>query len=170
MPAAQGAVLARSGQLRGSTALTEEVAMPEGNSRRRPSKVAKYGVGEFACAQAPIPEEAEINHSRSLPSLVVYSFRPLKAYPYLSLQFGGVVQILEENAGWYRGFSLHDKHSKGIFPTSHIQLKDCEVRNPGWALTHSHTRTHRHTHTHTHTSTHLCSTVCYICLCCHSMK
>jgi hypothetical protein len=42
-----------------------------------------------------------------------------------------VVQILEENSGWYRGFSLHDKHTKGIFPASHVYLKDCEVRNYG---------------------------------------
>ena len=57
------------------------------------------------------------------------------------------MQILEENARWYRGFSLHDKHNKGIFPTSHVQLKDFEVRKPGWA------------DTHTHTHIHLCSTV-----------
>ena len=116
--------------------------MLEGNSRWRPSKVAKYGVGESACSQSPIPEEAEINHSRSLPSLVVYSFRPHKAYPYLSLQFGDVVQILEENSGWYRGFSLHDTHSKGIFPTSHVQLKS---GTQGGQTTHTHTHTHTHT-------------------------
>ena len=130
--------------------------MPEGNRRWRPSKVARSGVGEFACSQSPVPEEAE-KPLPSLPSLVVYSFRPHQAYPYLSLQFGDVFQILEENAGWYRGFSLHDKHSKGIFPTSHIQLKDCEVRNPGWADT--------HTHTHTHTHTQLFSTVILMFVC-----
>lgn len=31
-----------------STALLADVAMPEGNSRWRPSKVAKYGVGELS--------------------------------------------------------------------------------------------------------------------------
>lgn len=64
---------------------------------------------------------------------MIYSYRTHKAYPYLNLHFGDVVQILEENAGWYRGFSLRDKHSKGIFPASHVHLKDCEVKNPGSA-------------------------------------
>lgn len=64
---------------------------------------------------------------------VIYSYDPQKAsYPFLRLQFGDVVQILEENGGWYRGFSLRDKHSKGIFPSSHIHLKECTVKNPGW--------------------------------------
>ena len=72
--------------------------------------------------------------SPSLPLLpsVIYSYAPQKAsYPFLRLQFGDVVQILEENGGWYRGFSLRDKHSKGIFPASHIHIKECTVRNPG---------------------------------------
>ena len=61
----------------------------------------------------------------------MYAFRPQKTYPFLTLQFGDVVQILEENGGWYRGFSMRDKHSKGIFPSSHIYLKDCDVKNIG---------------------------------------
>lgn len=73
----------------------------------RPTKNAKYGV-------------------------VVHGYEPQKAsYPFLRLQFGDVVQILEECAGWYRGFSLRDKHSKGIFPSSHITIKECSVKNPG---------------------------------------
>ena len=67
-------------------------------------------------------------------SAVVYLYRPQKAYPFLTLHFGDVVQILEENAGWYRGFSLHDKHTKGIFPASHVHLKDCDVRNYGYGM------------------------------------
>lgn len=63
--------------------------------------------------------------------VVAYSYEPKSTYPYLSLRFGDVVHILEENAGWYRGFSLHDKHAKGIFPASHISIKECNVINPG---------------------------------------
>lgn len=63
--------------------------------------------------------------------VVIYSYEPKSSYPYLSLRFGDVVHILEENAGWYRGFSLHDKHTKGIFPASHICIKECNVINQG---------------------------------------
>ena len=63
---------------------------------------------------------------------VVYSYEPIKpTYPFLHLQFGDVVQILEENGGWYRGFSTRDKHNKGIFPASHVNIKDCNLKNPG---------------------------------------
>ncbi len=63
---------------------------------------------------------------------VVYSYEPQKVtYPFLRLQLGDVVQILEENAGWYRGFCIRDKHNKGIFPASHVHLKDCTLQNPG---------------------------------------
>jgi hypothetical protein len=62
---------------------------------------------------------------------VVYGYDPKSTYPYLSLRFGDVVHILEENGGWYRGFSLHDKHTKGIFPSSHINIKECNLINPG---------------------------------------
>ena len=65
-------------------------------------------------------------------SLVVYNYEPQKAsYPFLRVQLGDVVQVLEENAGWYRGFCVRDKHSKGVFPSSHVQLKDCTLQNPG---------------------------------------
>lgn len=63
--------------------------------------------------------------------VVMYGFEPNSAYPYLTLRFGDVVHILEENGGWYRGFSLHDKHSKGIFPASHITIKECSIVNSG---------------------------------------
>eukprot|EP00731_Ephydatia_muelleri_P021157 Em0013g884a len=78
----------------------------EENIGWRPTKQAKYGV-------------------------VVYPYLSPKSYPYLKLHFGDVVQILEENGGWYRGFSLRDKQYKGIFPASHIRLKECAVENPG---------------------------------------
>lgn len=63
--------------------------------------------------------------------LVTYSYEPKLPYPHLSLKFGDVVHILEENAGWYRGFSLRDKHTKGVFPASHIGIKECNIVNPG---------------------------------------
>ncbi len=67
------------------------------------------------------------------PCTVVYSYEPQKVtYPFLALQLGDVVQILEENAGWYRGFCVRDKHNKGIFPASHVHLKDCTLQNPGF--------------------------------------
>ncbi|XP_064383161.1 dedicator of cytokinesis protein 1-like [Halichondria panicea] len=79
----------------------------EANGAWRPTKNAKYGV-------------------------VVYSYEPQKVtYPFLRLQLGDVVQILEENAGWYRGFCIRDKHNKGIFPASHVHLKDCTLQNSG---------------------------------------
>lgn len=63
---------------------------------------------------------------------VLYNYEPQKAsYPFLRLKLGDVVQVLEENTGWYRGFCVRDKHSKGVFPSSHIQLKDCTLQNPG---------------------------------------
>ena len=65
---------------------------------------------------------------------VIYSYQPEKAkYPFLPLQFGDVVQILEENGGgWYRGFSLTDRsRHTGIFPASYIAIKECNVKNPG---------------------------------------
>ncbi len=71
--------------------------------------------------------------TRTHTHTVIYNYIPQKAsYPFLFLQFGDVVQILEENGGWYRGFSLRDKHSKGIFPASHVHLKDFILRNPGY--------------------------------------
>lgn len=62
---------------------------------------------------------------------VIFGYSPKATYPHVALRFGDVVQILEENGGWYRGFSLHDKHTKGIFPASHVNIKECSVVNPG---------------------------------------
>ncbi|KAL3269371.1 hypothetical protein HHI36_008441, partial [Cryptolaemus montrouzieri] len=49
----------------------------------------------------------------------------------LSLEIGETVQILEEYAGWYRGFSTKNRSVKGIFPQSYIHLKPCKVDNEG---------------------------------------
>ena len=63
---------------------------------------------------------------------VIYGYEPQRVYPYLPLDLGDSVQILEENAGWYRGFLLRcNKCIKGIFPASHIHIKECSVFNPG---------------------------------------
>lgn len=55
--------------------------------------------------------------------VAIYNFRGKGLYQ-LILQLGETVQILEESAGWYRGFSLRNKAKKGIFPTSYIYVKD----------------------------------------------
>jgi hypothetical protein len=62
--------------------------------------------------------------------IVVWDYRR-GSYPFLSLQFGETVQILEENGGWYRGFCITNKQKKGIFPASHVHLKPSRVQNPG---------------------------------------
>lgn len=49
----------------------------------------------------------------------------------LPLEIGETVQILEEFAGWYRGFSTKNRAVKGIFPQSYIHLKPCKVENEG---------------------------------------
>ncbi|XP_017786650.1 PREDICTED: dedicator of cytokinesis protein 3 isoform X2 [Nicrophorus vespilloides] len=49
----------------------------------------------------------------------------------LPLEIGETVQILEECAGWYRGFTTKNRSTKGIFPLSYIHLKPCKVDNEG---------------------------------------
>ncbi|XP_060079192.1 dedicator of cytokinesis protein 4-like [Ylistrum balloti] len=53
----------------------------------------------------------------------------------LRLQIGETVHILEEYGtgakGWYRGKSLHQKGTTGIFPAALIHIKECEVDNEG---------------------------------------
>lgn len=49
----------------------------------------------------------------------------------LPLEIGETVQILEEFAGWYRGFPTKNRAVKGIFPQSYIHLKPCKVENEG---------------------------------------
>ncbi|XP_019619494.1 PREDICTED: dedicator of cytokinesis protein 3-like isoform X2 [Branchiostoma belcheri] len=49
----------------------------------------------------------------------------------VNLQIGETVQILEECAGWYRGFSLRNKEKKGVFPASYVHLKEVKVENIG---------------------------------------
>ncbi|GIY19726.1 dedicator of cytokinesis protein 3 [Caerostris extrusa] len=49
----------------------------------------------------------------------------------LPLEIGETVHILEENGGWYRGFSIRNKSLKGIFPASFIHLKAFHIYNEG---------------------------------------
>ncbi|XP_012533282.2 dedicator of cytokinesis protein 3 isoform X1 [Monomorium pharaonis] len=49
----------------------------------------------------------------------------------LPLEIGETVQILEECAGWYRGFSTKNRAVKGIFPSSYVHLKPCKIDNEG---------------------------------------
>ncbi|XP_033610429.1 dedicator of cytokinesis protein 3 isoform X2 [Cryptotermes secundus] len=49
----------------------------------------------------------------------------------LPLEIGDTVQILEECAGWFRGFSTKNRSIKGIFPASYIYLKPCKIDNEG---------------------------------------
>lgn len=49
----------------------------------------------------------------------------------LPLEIGETVQILEENSGWYRGFSTKNRAIKGIFPSTYIHLKPCRIENEG---------------------------------------
>ncbi|XP_019859385.1 PREDICTED: dedicator of cytokinesis protein 1 isoform X1 [Amphimedon queenslandica] len=81
----------------------------DGFSRWVPTRNAKCGVAIYDF----IPDQSDPNS------------------PYLKLQFGDVVQILEENSGWYRGFFIRDKSLKGVFPASYVHLKDYNVINPG---------------------------------------
>lgn len=63
-------------------------------------------------------------------SLAIYNWRGETKFG-LPLEIGETVQILEECAGWYRGFSSKNRSVKGIFPQSYIYLKACKVDNEG---------------------------------------
>ncbi|KDR16623.1 Dedicator of cytokinesis protein 3, partial [Zootermopsis nevadensis] len=60
----------------------------------------------------------------------VYNWRGETRYG-LPLEIGETVQILEECAGWFRGFSTKNRSIKGIFPASYIYLKLCKIDNEG---------------------------------------
>ncbi|XP_076248536.1 dedicator of cytokinesis spg isoform X2 [Calliopsis andreniformis] len=62
--------------------------------------------------------------------VAVYNWRGDTRYG-LPLEIGETVQILEECAGWYRGFSTKNRAVKGIFPSSYIHLKPCKIENEG---------------------------------------
>ncbi|XP_034947378.1 dedicator of cytokinesis protein 3 [Chelonus insularis] len=62
--------------------------------------------------------------------VAVYNWRGDTRYG-LPLEIGETVHILEECAGWYRGFSTKNRAVKGIFPSSYIHLKPCKIENEG---------------------------------------
>ncbi|XP_015108826.1 dedicator of cytokinesis protein 3 isoform X1 [Diachasma alloeum] len=62
--------------------------------------------------------------------VAVYNWRGDTRYG-LPLEIGETVQILEECADWYRGFSTKNRAVKGIFPSSYIHLKPCKIENEG---------------------------------------
>ncbi|XP_066601007.1 dedicator of cytokinesis protein 3 isoform X2 [Prorops nasuta] len=63
--------------------------------------------------------------------VAVYNWRGDTTRYRLPLEIGETVQILEECAGWYRGFSTKNRAVKGIFPSSYIYLKPCKIENEG---------------------------------------
>eukprot|EP00795_Rhopilema_esculentum_P012407 gene12407-3070_t len=49
----------------------------------------------------------------------------------LSLQLGEIVAIKETHKEWYRGFSLRNKNVWGIFPATHVHVKDHNLDRQG---------------------------------------
>ncbi|XP_045534421.1 dedicator of cytokinesis protein 3 [Papilio machaon] len=49
----------------------------------------------------------------------------------LPLEIGETVQILEENGGWYRGFSTTNRSAWGIFPACVVSIRPCTVKGSG---------------------------------------
>ncbi|CAB0036454.1 unnamed protein product [Trichogramma brassicae] len=65
-----------------------------------------------------------------MPNNSIYNWRGDTRYG-LPLEIGETVQILEECAGWYRGFSIKNRAIKGIFPSTYVHLKSCKIENEG---------------------------------------
>eukprot|EP00093_Oithona_nana_P011870 11870.XXX_84067_89586_1 [CDS] Oithona nana genome sequencing. len=54
----------------------------------------------------------------------------------LKLMLGDLVCILEEDAGWFRGYNLRDPVKKtGIFPANHVAIKPYNVYNGCLSMT-----------------------------------
>jgi hypothetical protein len=52
--------------------------------------------------------------------------------PYrIKLMVGDAVHILEENGGWFFGYSTKNRAVRGIFPKSYIYIKECIVDKTG---------------------------------------
>ncbi|XP_035514057.1 dedicator of cytokinesis protein 5 [Morone saxatilis] len=62
--------------------------------------------------------------------VAIYNYDP-SGEQELCLQVGDTVHILEKLEGWYRGYTLHNKSQKGIFPASYIHLKEATVEGIG---------------------------------------
>jgi hypothetical protein len=52
--------------------------------------------------------------------------------PYrIKLMVGEAVHLLEENGGWFFGYSTKNRAVRGIFPKSYIHIKECIVDKTG---------------------------------------
>ncbi|XP_037091368.1 dedicator of cytokinesis protein 3-like [Pollicipes pollicipes] len=49
----------------------------------------------------------------------------------LPLRVGDTVHVLEECAGWLRGYAVRQRGRRGLFPASYIQMKPCLVESDG---------------------------------------
>ncbi|XP_074646963.1 dedicator of cytokinesis protein 3-like isoform X4 [Tubulanus polymorphus] len=65
--------------------------------------------------------------------VAIYNFNGKAVRNGLTLVIGDTVQITEEcdGEGWFRGFTLRNKNTKGIFPASYISSKPCTVDSAG---------------------------------------
>lgn len=68
-------------------------------------------------------------------AVVVYNYDSVKQF-HLSLEIGEVVFLLRQLGGWYYGYSLRKKDTKGIFPKSYIALKDASIYDSGFGGLH----------------------------------
>lgn len=60
----------------------------------------------------------------------IHNFRTDELYR-LPLTVGEPVHILEENEEWYRGYTITDKKSVGIFPKCYIHSIGCTIDKSG---------------------------------------
>ncbi|XP_074643938.1 dedicator of cytokinesis protein 1-like [Tubulanus polymorphus] len=65
-------------------------------------------------------------------AVAIYSYNDDQPHR-LPLNIGDVVHILEENANWYRGYNIRNKHVKGIFPKEYIHIRQNVLNKPGTA-------------------------------------
>ncbi|XP_045102613.1 dedicator of cytokinesis protein 3-like [Portunus trituberculatus] len=63
--------------------------------------------------------------------VAIHNFHHDSVPQTLRLDVGETVQVLEECAGWYRGFSTRNRNLKGIFPAQFIHLKPFKIDNEG---------------------------------------
>lgn len=59
--------------------------------------------------------------------VALYNFDGCQVPHGLSLDVGDAVHVLEECGGWMRGYTTRNKHTKGIFPRSYVNLKEATV-------------------------------------------
>ncbi|XP_033607516.1 dedicator of cytokinesis protein 1 isoform X3 [Cryptotermes secundus] len=62
--------------------------------------------------------------------IAIHNFHQDAAYR-IKLMVGEAVHILEENGGWFFGYSTKNRAVRGIFPKSYIHIKECIVDRTG---------------------------------------